>query len=338
MLAGQWYQIVVQYYNDRFGDSLKLEWSSPTIAREVIPCTQFTHSNQAPTVTTCPPPWAHTENQPLSIMDYVSVPVGNSSFEDPSGRAYDYQYGGSYGGWNFDDLTWSSSGRLAAAASHPTAAPTITPMRSTAIGRRFVQGTGQISQDVYFAAAAEYTINFLATYRNAYGGANPIDILIDGVKIATITPNAAYYQPYQTASFTVTAGTHTVTFKGETNDGTDRTSFIDNVSIQSVNGNPSARRRRRFDQQRAAYRHALGQPRQPQPKRHGRFDDVGRQRHGRLADDVPGHREFHQFGPKRSGIHAGRRFPRPGGPASHQQRHGRHWAARKPRSRRSTST
>ncbi len=81
-------------------------------------------------------------------------------------------------------------------------------------------------------------MNFLATYRNAYGGANPIDILIDGVKIATITPNTAYYQPYQTVSFAVTAGTHTVTFKGETNDGTDRTSFIDNVSIQSVAGNP----------------------------------------------------------------------------------------------------
>ena len=237
MLAGHWYQIVVQYYNNRGWESLELEWSSPSIAREVIPCTQFTHSNQAPTVT-APASLGATENQPLTIEDYVSVPVGNSSFEDPSGRAYDYQYGGSYGGWNFDDLTWSSTGSPCSSGIASNGSIYNNPDAVDGYRTAFVQGTGQISQDVDFAADGEYTINFLATYRDAYGGANPIDILIDGVKIATITPNATCYQPYQTVSFMVTAGTHTVTFKGETNDGTDRTSFIDDVSIQSVNGNP----------------------------------------------------------------------------------------------------
>ncbi len=237
MVAGQWYQIVVQYYNDRGGENLKLEWSSPTVAREVIPCTQFTHGNQAPTITQ-PASLDATENEPLTITDYVSVPVGNNSFEFPSARMGDYQYGGSYGGWNFDDLTWSSSGSPCSSGIASNGSAYNNPDAVDGYRTAFIQGTGQISQDVYFAQAGDYQINLVAAYRDGYGGSNPIDVLIDGNKVCTITPTGSYYQPYQTASFTVTAGTHTVTFRGETNDGADRTSFVDDVSIRSVGGNP----------------------------------------------------------------------------------------------------
>jgi hypothetical protein len=112
MLAGQWYQIVVQYYNNQGGDSLKLEWSSPSVAREVIPCTQFTHYNQAPT-NTLPAAADTIQNTSLTFSDYVSVPVEGSSFESPNVHGGDYRYGGSDSGWTFTDwgtVNNSSSG------------------------------------------------------------------------------------------------------------------------------------------------------------------------------------------------------------------------------------
>ena len=225
-------------------ETLKLEWSSPSVAREVIPCTQFTHYNQAPTVT-APVSLAATENTPLTIADNVSVPVGNSSFEvaqHPLGRLLVRR-------------------KLAMAGTSPTqVGQWLARQRHRLQRQRFQQprclkwqsnapssrGRGQISQDVYFAQAGDYTVSLLAAYRNAYGGSNPIDVLIDGVKIGTITPNTAYYQPYQTDSFAVTAGTHTMTFAGETTGVT-----------------PDVLHRQRVD--------PIGQ-RQPDPCRRRRFD------------------------------------------------------------------
>ncbi len=237
MLAGQWYQITVQYYNNTGWENLKLEWSSPSVVREVIPSTQLTHYDQAPTVTQ-PVSVGATENEPLTISDYVSVPVEDSSFELPSGRYGDYLAGGSQGGWNFTNWTLSSNNTPCSSGIASNGSNYNNPDSVDGYRTAYLQGTAEISQDVNFAEAGDYTVSFLAAYRNGYDGSNPIDVLIDGVKVATITPNTLYYQPYQTASFAVTAGTHAITFKGETNDGTDRTSFIDNVSIRSASGNP----------------------------------------------------------------------------------------------------
>ena len=161
------------------------------------------------------------------------MPVGNSSFESPNTRWGDYWYGGTSDGWNFTDASANGGSGIASndsAFNNPDAL--------NGNNAAFIQGQGTISQDVYFAEAGDYTISLLAAYRNAYGGGNPIDVLIDGVKIGTITPTTAYFQSYQTDSFSVEAGsTHTITFAGETT-GVNWTSFIDNVSIRSVNGNP----------------------------------------------------------------------------------------------------
>ena len=49
--------------------------------------------------------------------------------------------------------------------------------------------------------------------------------------MGTFTPGSASYTAYTTASFTVTAGSHTIRFVGLDPDGQDNTAFIDQVFL-----------------------------------------------------------------------------------------------------------
>ena len=55
-------------------------------------------------------------------------------------------------------------------------------------------------------------------------------MLIDGNVVGTFTPSGTSYQSFTTAAFTVTAGTHTITFQGLDSAGGDNTAFIDQVA------------------------------------------------------------------------------------------------------------
>src|SRR5262249_28584268 len=59
-----------------------------------------------------------------------------------------------------------------------------------------------------------------------------IEVEVDGTVVGTITPSGTNYGVYGTNTFTVTAGTHTVTFIGLNPSGGDNTALIDEVSIQ----------------------------------------------------------------------------------------------------------
>ena len=52
-------------------------------------------------------------------------------------------------------------------------------------------------------------------------------VLVDGVVVGTFTPSGTSYQSYTTAAFTVTAGSHTITFQGLDTAGGDNTAFIE---------------------------------------------------------------------------------------------------------------
>ena len=56
---------------------------------------------------------------------------------------------------------------------------------------------------------------------------------VDGTAVGTFTPGSASYTAYTTASFTVTAGLHTIRFVGLDPDGADKdnTAFIDQVCL-----------------------------------------------------------------------------------------------------------
>ena len=98
----------------------------------------------------------------------------------------------------------------------------------------FVQGNGSMSQSLYLDAGT-YSLSFLAAQR---GGSSQLhyqefQVLVDGVQVGSITPASTSYFSYQTPSFTVTAGVHTVQFLGLNPAGGDNTAFIDQVQIPS---------------------------------------------------------------------------------------------------------
>ena len=106
----------------------------------------------------------------------------------------------------------------------------------------FIKDNGSISQAVYFDAGT-YNISFLATQRFYYQTQNQqIEVLVNGQQVALITPPTSTtntsstssnitYTPYQTANFTLAAGTYNVEFLGMTPPSADSTAFIDNAVI-----------------------------------------------------------------------------------------------------------
>ena len=79
----------------------------------------------------------------------------------------------------------------------------------------FLQTTGTISQVVNFAEAGSYQISFSAAQRGNNGTSDEeIQVLVDGTVVGTITPASTSYANYTTASFNLTAGSHTITFAG----------------------------------------------------------------------------------------------------------------------------
>src|SRR5207245_775107 len=97
----------------------------------------------------------------------------------------------------------------------------------------FLQITGSFSQTVTGWQAATYQISFSAAQRAGYP-AEDFRVLVDGQAWGTFTPSGTSYAGYSTASFTVTAGSHTVAFQGVDSGGGDRTAFVDNVSITAA--------------------------------------------------------------------------------------------------------
>ena len=88
---------------------------------------------------------------------------------------------------------------------------------------------------VDFAAAGSYLISVSAAQRGNFGTSNEeVQVLVDGTVVGTITPASTSYATYTTASFNVTAGSHTITFVGVDPTGADYTAFLYQVSIDIV--------------------------------------------------------------------------------------------------------
>ena len=129
---------------------------------------------------------------------------------------------------------WSFSGAagLAGNGSGFTAGNPNAPQGSQVA---FLQGTGTISQVVNFAAAGSYLISVSAAQRGNFGTSNEeVQVLVDGTVVGTITPASTSYATYTTASFNVTAGSHTITFVGVDPTGADYTALLDQASILRV--------------------------------------------------------------------------------------------------------
>lgn len=158
-------------------------------------------------------------------IDLLRNFVTNPGFETPPQS--NYAYGPFTNGWTFDSFAGvqhngSSFGAVTAPQGTQTA---------------FVQNGGQMTQAVTMTAGT-HTINFQAAKRVGTGfGTQTFEVYVDSSLVGTYSPTSASFGSYVTNSFVTTAGAHTIKFKGTTTG--DNTAFIDAVSVESYNGNPS---------------------------------------------------------------------------------------------------
>jgi len=153
---------------------------------------------------------------------FEAVAVGSGSFGsfayDPAGSA-----------WAFAGQAGVSGNSSGFTGGNP-AAP-----QGGQVG--FLQAAGSFSQGIAGWAAGSYQVGFLAAQRGNNGpSAEDFQVLIDGVTVSTFRPAGTAYSAYSTASFSVAAGTHTVTFKGLDSAGGDNTAFIDAVAVTRISG------------------------------------------------------------------------------------------------------
>ncbi|MFO0958763.1 MAG: hypothetical protein U0800_15245 [Isosphaeraceae bacterium] len=170
-----------------------------------------------------------------ALIDAVSVQasaattaVGDSGFEQvyagPAGSSSSFVYGPTGSAWTF-----TGGAGIAANGSGFTAGNGPAPEGSQVA---FVQQAGQLSQAVSFASAGSYTVNFRAAQRANWQAAYAdFDVLVDGALVSTIRPTDGTYRSYATATFTASAGSHTVAYRGRNTAGGDNTALIDAVQI-----------------------------------------------------------------------------------------------------------
>jgi hypothetical protein len=162
-----------------------------------------------------------------AFVDTVSIApelnsISDSSFELPGQAASSYQYSPNGSPWQFGIGSGISGNGSTFTTGNPNA-----PDGSQVA---FIQQGGSVSQAVYFTAGT-YTLSLQAAQRAANKYAQEIEVLVDGVAAGTITPTSASYGTYQSSSFTVTTGMHTIELLGLNPQGGDNTAFIDTVQI-----------------------------------------------------------------------------------------------------------
>ena len=179
-----------------------------------------------------------TTSDSTAFLDAISIAatppptpftLGDAGFEDVavgSGfGAYTYRPTGS--AWTYSGLAGLAGNNSAFTASSPNA-----PQGQQVA---FVQNQGTITQVVNNWTAGNYVISFQAAQRGNYGSSNQVlQILIDGVIVATIRPTSTTYNTFATPAFAVTAGTHTITIAGTAPANGDSTAFLDAISVTRI--------------------------------------------------------------------------------------------------------
>jgi hypothetical protein len=151
----------------------------------------------------------------------------NAGFESPALGSGGYQYQPTTTGWVFNGQGGiQRNGSAWAAAQAPEGQQTA-----------FLQGSygngGQMAQTISLAAGT-YSVSFYAARRAYQGVAQPLQLSIDDIAIgAPISPASTAFALYTSASFTVSAGSHTLRF-ATTNDSGDNSTFVDAVTVTNT--------------------------------------------------------------------------------------------------------
>jgi hypothetical protein len=137
-----------------------------------------------------------------------------------------YRYNPSGSAWTFSTSSGLAGNSSAFTSGNPPA-PDGTQVA-------FLQKSGTVSQSITFTAGT-YVLSVSAAQRaNVQSNSQTFQVLVDGIVVATFTPPGSAYTVMTTGSFTVTAGTHTLLFRGLNPNGGDNTTFIDQVRVSFV--------------------------------------------------------------------------------------------------------
>lgn len=160
--------------------------------------------------------------------------ISDGTFMAPTLAPAAYQVAPSGSPWQFSGLAGVSANTSAFTNGNANA-PTGTQVA-------FIKDGASISQQVNFNAGV-YDLSFLAAQRAYYQSQNQtIEMLIDGAEVGVAVPasfnNAGtvsyQYSTYQSQTFTVTAGVHTVELLGLSPASADSTAFVTQVAVAPV--------------------------------------------------------------------------------------------------------
>ena len=161
--------------------------------------------------------------EPLEERQLLSS-VADSGFETVQVGSGHYMYNPTGSPWTFAGNSGIAANNSAFTSGNPPAP------QGTQVA--FLQTTGSFTQTVTGWAAGSYVLTFDAAQRGNYQASHQdFEVLVDGTVISTFTPSGTSYLSYSTVAFTVTAGSHTITFQGLDSAGGDNTAFVDAVSI-----------------------------------------------------------------------------------------------------------
>jgi hypothetical protein len=209
-LANQLYNSSQAGTRDQLGQGVK--FFTPTVAGGKV-FVATTSSNNA--------------TNTLTVFGLFNQPQ-DPGFEKPSVGAGSFQYQPSGSPWTFSTYAGVSGNGSGFTDGNPDAP------QGTQVA--FLQGPSSASQAITFAAGT-YSIGFRAAQRGNYQySSQTIQVQVDGNVVGTYTPPDTSYSAYNTPSFTVTAGAHTISFVGTDPDGGDKdnTAFIDGVRVNRV--------------------------------------------------------------------------------------------------------
>jgi hypothetical protein len=159
-----------------------------------------------------------------SVVPINQSPIADAGFEQVQVGAGQFKYRPTGSPWTFSGGAGIAANNSGFTAGNPSAP------QGTQVA--FLQGGGSISQTTGNWVAGSYVVTFDAAQRANYQASQQdFQVLVDGVVVGTFTPSGASYGTYTTAVFTVTAGSHTITFQGLDSAGGDNTAFVDSIII-----------------------------------------------------------------------------------------------------------
>jgi hypothetical protein len=193
------------------------------------------------TVTSTPVPTQTVANVPqnpaptkIPTEAPVTVVVQNASFEAPA-VGNSYVASPQNAGWSFQSSNsfWSNNGEAGITGNNSS----LTRNAGDAPDGQqaaFLQNTGSMSQTLQFPAGT-FKITFAAEQSVNNHGNQYFQVLLDNQVIGSFTPaGSESYESYSTQGVTVSAGNHTLTFRGQNNSGHTCTAFVDVVAVVSA--------------------------------------------------------------------------------------------------------